>query len=199
MSGSKILECKPASHEWTDLRGKQCEMNIRIICVGKLKEKYWRDAVAEYMKRLSAYAKMEIVELKESRSDDIEEEGGRILSALGVSDNLISPGTNIQANKNRSAVITKMKSEIKEYVITLEIQGKELSSEQLAEKIGELGLEGKSDVALVIGGSCGLSAAVSSIADMKLSFSKMTFPHQMMRVILLEQIYRSFKIIRKES
>jgi 23S rRNA (pseudouridine1915-N3)-methyltransferase len=147
-------------------------MNIRIICIGKLKEKYWRDAVAEYLKRLSAYAKVEVIELKESRTDDINEEGERILATLDSR---------------------------KEYVITLEIQGKALSSEQLSEKIADLGIEGKSNVAFVIGGSCGLSADVSQASDYKLSFSKMTFPHQMMRVILLEQIYRSFKIIRNES
>ena len=147
-------------------------MNIRIICVGKLKEKYWRDAIAEYMKRLSAYAKVEIVELKESRTDDVNEEGERILAALASR---------------------------KEYVITLEIAGKALSSEQLANKIEDLGVEGKSNLAFVIGGSCGLSADVSQVSDFKLSFSKMTFPHQMMRVILLEQIYRSFKIIRNEA
>ena len=156
-------------------------MNIQIICIGKLKEKYWTDAVAEYMKRLSRYASVEIVELKESRLPDKAgpaeeekvkaEEGREILKA-------IKDGT---------------------YVITLEIQGKQLSSEELSAKIDSLGLEGKSDVAFVIGGSLGLSAEVSKRADFKLSFSKMTFPHQMMRVVLLEQIYRSFKIIRHEA
>lgn len=156
-------------------------MNIQIICIGKLKEKYWTDAVAEYMKRLSRYASVEIVELKESRLPDKAgsaeeervklEEGREILKA-------IKDGT---------------------YVITLEIQGKQLSSEELASKIEGLGLEGKSDIAFVIGGSIGLSPEVSKRADFKLSFSKMTFPHQMMRVVLLEQIYRSFKIIRHEA
>ena len=172
-------------------------MNIKIICIGKLKEDYWRDAVSEYMKRLSAYAKMEIVELKESRSDDIAEEGRRILEALGYE----SAGKKSVAvkgsGKSKDSFVVRGKG--KEYVITLEIDGKAMSSEQLAEKIDNLGLEGKSDITFVIGGSCGLSAEVSSIADMKLSFSKMTFPHQMMRVILLEQIYRSFKINRNES
>ena len=187
-------------------------MNIKIICIGKLKEKYWRDAAEEYIKRLSAYAKIQIVELKESRSDDIEEEGGRILAALGVSEGLIKsskntgggntdPGHNNGSilSKTDKALIGKMKGEIKDHIITLEIEGKALSSEQLAEKMETLGIEGKSNVAFIIGGSCGISRAVSSIADMKLSFSKMTFPHQMMRVILLEQIYRSFKINRNES
>ena len=176
------------------------DMNIKIICIGKLKEKYWRDAVAEYEKRLSAYAKVEITELKESRSDDINEEGERILSALGVPDNLLKTvkGTG-GPGAGGNAGINKIKQSIKDYLITLEIQGKGLSSEQLAEKIDNLGIEGKSSIAFVIGGSCGLSAAVSQAADYKLSFSKMTFPHQMMRVILLEQIYRSFKINRNEA
>lgn len=156
-------------------------MNIQIICIGKLKEKYWTDAVAEYMRRLSSYASVRIVELKESRLPDKAgaaeeekvklEEGREILKS-------IKDGT---------------------YVITLEIQGKQISSEELSAKIEELGLEGKSDVAFVIGGSLGLSPEVSKRADFKLSFSKMTFPHQMMRVVLLEQVYRSFKIMRHEA
>ena len=156
-------------------------LNIQIICIGKLKEKYWTDGVSEYMKRLSRYCSIEITELKESRLPDKAgeaeeenvktEEGRHILKA-------IKEGT---------------------YVITLEIGGKELSSTELAEKIGELSLSGNSSIAFVIGGSLGLSSEVSRRADFKLSFSKMTFPHQMMRVILLEQIYRSFKIIRHET
>lgn len=156
-------------------------MNIRIIAVGKLKEKYWRDAVAEYSKRLGAYCSLEIIEIKESPlranpSPADEEavkkaEGEEILRHLGKGD----------------------------YVITLEIKGKSLSSEQLASKIADLALDGKSSIAFVIGGSLGLSPDVSRRADFKLSFSAMTFPHQMMRVILLEQIYRSFKINRNET
>lgn len=156
-------------------------MNIRIIAVGKLKEKYWRDAVAEYSKRLGAYCSLEIIELKESPlranpSPADEEavkkaEGEEILRHLGKGD----------------------------YVMTLEIKGKSLSSEQLAAKVADLALEGKSSIAFVIGGSLGLSPDVSRRADFKLSFSAMTFPHQMMRVILLEQIYRSFKINRNET
>ena len=156
-------------------------MNIRIIAVGKLKEKYWRDAVAEYSKRLGAYCSLEIIEVKESLlranpSQADEEavkaaEGEDILRHIGKSD----------------------------YVITLEIKGKSLSSEQLAEKIAQLALDGKSTIDFVIGGSLGLSPKVSSRADLKLSFSAMTFPHQMMRVVLLEQIYRAFKINRGET
>lgn len=156
-------------------------MNIQIVCIGKLKEKYWREAVAEYSKRLSRFCALEIVELKESRLPDKasaaeeklvkQEEGREILKA-------IKPGT---------------------FVITLEILGKQLDSPQLAEKISQLSLEGKSSIAFVIGGSLGLSEEVSQRADFKLSFSKMTFPHQMMRVILLEQVYRAFKINRNET
>ena len=156
-------------------------MNIQIICIGKLKESYWTDAIKEYSKRLSRYCTLEIVELKESLLRDNAsaadeekvklEEGREILSR-------IKDGT---------------------YVITLEILGKQLSSEELADKIEGLGIEGKSNVAFVIGGSLGLSSEVSKRANFKLSFSRMTFPHQMMRVVLLEQIYRSFKIIRHET
>ncbi len=156
-------------------------MNIRIIAVGKLKERYWRDAVGEYTKRLGAYCSLELVEIKESplranpSAADEEAvktaEGEDILRHIGKGD----------------------------YVITLEIKGQGLSSEQLADKMADLALDGKSSIAFVIGGSLGLSPKVSKRADFKLSFSAMTFPHQMMRVILLEQIYRSFKINRNET
>lgn len=156
-------------------------MNIQIITIGKLKEKYWQDAVKEYSKRLSRFATLEILELKESllpnnasKADEEKvkiEEGREILKA-------IKDGT---------------------YVITLEILGKQLSSEELSSKLETLGIEGKSNIAFVIGGSLGLSKEVSDRANFKLSFSKMTFPHQMMRVVLLEQIYRSFKIIHNET
>ena len=166
-------------------------MNIRIVCVGKLKEKYWQGAEAEYLKRLSSYAKMEIVELKESPSDDVHEEGASMLKALGAQVADISA-------KNSSNVKAAVRKQT-DYIITLEIKGKSLDSEQLAAKINDLAIEGKSNITFIIGGSNGLSPEVSALADFKLSFSAMTFPHQMMRVILLEQIYRSFKIIRGEK
>ena len=143
-------------------------MNIRIICIGKLKEKYWVEAVGEYSKRLTKYCNLSIEELKE---DSLFEEGENILK--------------------------RIKKET--FVITLEIKGKMLDSEALAEKIESLGMEGKSDITFIIGGSTGLSEEVGRRADYKLSFSEMTFPHQMMRVILLEQVYRSFKIIKGET
>lgn len=156
-------------------------MNISIICVGKLKEKYWSDAVGEYSKRLKSYCTLDIVELKESRLPD---KAGPA-EELAVKE---AEGTEI---------LKKIKDNM--YVITLEVKGKMLSSEKLAEKIENLGIDGVSNVAFVIGGSLGLSEAVSKRANFKLSFSEMTFPHQMMRVILLEQIYRSFKIIKNET
>ena len=155
-------------------------MNINIVCIGKLKEKYWTDAIAEYSKRLGRYCKLEIVELKEERlpenaSPADEEnvksaEGKSILKALAADS----------------------------YVIALDVSGKQLSSEQLAKKLESLAVDGRSTIDLIIGGSLGLSDEVRRRADFRLSFSPMTFPHQMMRVVLLEQIYRSFKIIRKE-
>lgn len=156
-------------------------MKIQIICIGKLKEKYWTDAVLEYSKRLSRFCDLEITELKEAKLPDkaseaqeqavIEEEGKNILKHV----------------KDGS------------YVISLEILGKNLTSVELAEKMEELPLMGKSHVTFIIGGSLGLSRDVSKRADFKLSFSKMTFPHQMMRVILLEQVYRAFKINKNEA
>lgn len=143
-------------------------MNITILCIGKLKERYWVEAIAEYSKRLNKYCSLSIEELKE--------------------DLLFAEGQNI---------LKRIKKET--YVITLEIKGSMLTSEALAGKMELLGIEGKSDVTFIIGGSVGLSEEVSRRADYKLSFSKMTFPHQMMRVILLEQIYRSFKIIKGET
>ena len=155
-------------------------MNIKIICIGKLKEKYWVEAVAEYSKRLVPYCSLEIVELKESRlrqnAGPAEEEEVKINEGREILDK-IAPS---------------------DYVITLEIKGKRLSSEQLADKMADLALSSKSDIDFIIGGSLGLSQEVSRRADYKLSFSDMTFPHQMMRVILLEQIYRSYKIQRGE-
>jgi 23S rRNA (pseudouridine1915-N3)-methyltransferase len=143
-------------------------MNITILCVGKLKEKYWTEASDEYRKRLSRYCTIVVEELKE---ENPEGEGQNILKRL---------------KKDT-------------YVITLEIQGKALSSEELSSKIQGLALEGKSDITFVIGGSDGLSEEVSKRSDFKLSFSRMTFPHQMMRIFLLEQIYRSFKIMKGET
>jgi 23S rRNA (pseudouridine1915-N3)-methyltransferase len=155
-------------------------MKIRVICVGKIKENFYTDAVEEYSKRLSKYCKLEIVELPDEKTPDNasdtvnaqikEKEGKRILGSLSDSD----------------------------YVCALAIEGKMLDSVELSRFIDRLGIEGKSSIAFVIGGSLGLSGEVLSRADMKLSFSKMTFPHQLMRVILLEQVYRAYRIMKNE-
>lgn len=156
-------------------------MNVTILAVGKLKEKYWRDAVAEYSKRLKSYCSLQITEIKESplraNPSAADEEAVKIAEGADI--------------------LSRIRSS--DYVITLEIKGKVLSSESLAQKIEALAIDGKSSIVFVIGGSLGLSEEVSRRADFKLSFSAMTFPHQMMRVILLEQIYRSFKINRHEA
>ncbi len=156
-------------------------MNINIIAIGKLKERYWQDAVREYSKRLGSYCSLQIIELKESplRANPSAADELAVKEAEG------------------QEILRRIRRE--DYVISLEIRGKGMSSEQLAAKIEDLALNGKSTIDFVIGGSLGLSPAVSQRADLKLSFSAMTFPHQMMRVILLEQIYRSFKIIRGET
>ncbi|MBQ2677366.1 MAG: 23S rRNA (pseudouridine(1915)-N(3))-methyltransferase RlmH [Firmicutes bacterium] len=156
-------------------------MNITIVCIGKLKEKYWREAVAEYSKRLGGYCSLTVKELKEaplpSNPSPADEEAVKKAEGEAI----------LGAVKDQS------------YVISLEVKGRKFSSEELAERMADLALTGRSDVTFIIGGSLGLSAEVSKRADLRLSFSDMTFPHQMMRVILLEQIYRSFKINRNET
>lgn len=139
-------------------------VSIDIICVGRLKEKYWVDAVAEYSKRLSRFCKLSIIELTEDQD-----------------------------------MLAKLPAGSDSYIIALDIQGKKLDSEQLAEKMADVQLAGKSRIAFLIGGSTGLSEAEKSAAHMRLSFSAMTFPHQMFRVMLLEQIYRAFKINNNET
>ena len=156
-------------------------MNIKIIAVGKLKEKYLKDAVNEYMKRLSAYAKVEVIEIADEKEPDNA-------SAKDIE--------NIK-NKEGSKILDKIKD--REYVILLDVEGKQVSSEDLAGKLADLSLSGDSNLVFVIGGSNGVSEEVRGKADFKLSFSKMTFPHQLMRVILLEQVYRGFKINRGEA
>ncbi len=155
-------------------------MNITILCIGKLKERYWTEAVDEYWKRLSKYCTLTINEMKEEKAPDNPSNAEELAVKEGEG----------------KSILKQIKSDA--YVIALDIKGKEITSEALADKIHNLGLIGKSDVVFIIGGSIGLSEEVLSRADFRLSFSKMTFPHQMMRVILLEQIYRSFKIIKNE-
>ena len=155
-------------------------MKITVVAVGKIKERFFEDAIREYEKRLGRYCRLEIVQVADERTPDgagdalerqiKEREGERILAQ-------IKDGA---------------------YVIALAIEGKMLDSEELAQKLGQLGVGGVSQVVFVIGGSLGLSGAVLERADYRLSFSKMTFPHQMMRVILLEQVYRGFRILNHE-
>ena len=150
-------------------------MRITLITVGKIKEKYLRDAVAEYVKRLGKYCKLEIIETADEKTPDHASE--------------------IMEDAIRAKEAERILKHIREdaYVVTLEIQGKQLSSEELAEKIETLGIQGRSHIIFIIGGSIGLGREVLAKSDFALSFSKMTFPHQLMRVILLEQIYRSYR------
>lgn len=152
-------------------------MKITLITVGKIKEKYLKDAIAEYSKRLSKYCKLEVIEVADEKTPD-------------------------QASENVEQQIRKKEGErilryVKEdaYVITLEIGGTMLDSVAFAKKIETLGVQGKSHIIFIIGGSIGLGEDVLKRSDYGLSFSKMTFPHQLMRVILLEQVYRSYRII----
>ena len=147
---------------------------IKIITVGTIKEKYLKDAIEEYTKRISRYTNIELIEVKD--------------------EGLVEPVKAIEKEREK---IEKYLSE-KDYIITLEIEGKELTSEELAEKIDKIGLE-TSNITFIIGGSYGLSEKIKEKANFHLSFSKMTFPHQLFRVLLLEQIYRSYKINNNES
>ena len=155
-------------------------MHISIICVGKIKEKFFTGAVDEYKKRLSRYCKLDIIEVADEKTPDgaseIVEEQIRVKEGERILKNIKDDG----------------------FVVTLEIKGEMLSSEQLAAKIDQLGIRGVSHVQFIIGGSLGLSKEVMARSDYRLSFSRMTFPHQLMRVILLEQIYRSYRIIKGE-
>lgn len=155
-------------------------MKITLITVGKIKEKYLRDAIAEYSKRLSRYCKLEIIEVADEKTPD--------------------HASDVMGNTIRDKEAERIMKYVKEdaYVITLEINGKLISSEELSAKINQLGIQGTSHIIFIIGGSIGLGKEVLARSDYALSFSKMTFPHQLMRVILLEQIYRSYRIINGE-
>ena len=155
-------------------------MKIKIICVGKIKENFYKDAILEYSKRLSRYCILEVVEVEDEKTPD-------------------------KASENECSLIKKKEgqrilSHIKdnEFIVTLEIEGKKLTSPGLAKKLEEITVLGNSTLDFIIGGSLGLSDEIKNKADFKLSFSDMTFPHQLMRVILLEQIYRAFKINNNE-
>lgn len=147
---------------------------IKIVCVGKIKEAFYRDAIDEYKKRLSKYTDIEIIEVQDEGLTDektaIKKESEKILK-------VVNP---------------------KDYIITMEIEGKELSSTELATKIDSI-FNINSNITFIIGGSYGLSDEIKKLSNYKLSFSKLTFPHQLFRVLLLEQIYRSYKIINNET
>lgn len=155
-------------------------MKITIVCVGKIKEKFYMDAVQEYQKRLGRYCSLEIVEVADEKTKE------------EAADNEI----NLVKNREGERILKKVRDD--GYVIALAIDGVSLDSVELSEKIAGLGVHGISRIYFVIGGSLGLSDAVLQRADYKLSFSRMTFPHQLMRVILLEQIYRSYRIMNHE-
>ncbi|SFD69947.1 23S rRNA (pseudouridine1915-N3)-methyltransferase [Lentibacillus persicus] len=155
-------------------------MNISIIAVGKLKEKYLKQGIEEYLKRLGPYAKVQVKEVSDEKAPDN-------MSEAEIKDVKQKEGERILSHISQDA-----------YVITLEIDGKMLTSEKFAAKLDELATYGKSKVAFVIGGSVGMSEDVQKRSDLALSFSKLTFPHQMMRMILLEQVYRAFRIMRGE-
>ncbi|MBR3933966.1 MAG: 23S rRNA (pseudouridine(1915)-N(3))-methyltransferase RlmH [Clostridia bacterium] len=156
-------------------------MKIKIICVGKLKEKYLKDAISEYSKRLGRFCNFEVTELSDEKIPDnpsaaeeekvLFSEGEKILKCIAPSD----------------------------YVISLCVEGKQQSSEEFASMLSKLALGGKSTICFIIGGSLGLHNSVKTRSDLRLGFSKMTFPHQLMRVFLTEQIYRAFKINANEK
>lgn len=156
-------------------------MKITVIAVGKLKEKYWKQAIAEYEKRLGAYTKIDIVEVTDEKAPE----------------NMSEKEVEQVKAKEGERILAKIKPQ--STVITLEIQGKMLSSEGLAKELDQRMVQGTSDFTFIIGGSNGLHEDVLKRSNLALSFSKMTFPHQMMRVVLLEQIYRAFKINRGEA
>ncbi|MEH7083046.1 23S rRNA (pseudouridine(1915)-N(3))-methyltransferase RlmH [Neobacillus drentensis] len=155
-------------------------MNISIITVGKLKEKYLKQGIEEYLKRLTAYAKVDVIEVPDEKAPEV-------LSELEM----------VQVKqKEGERILAKISQDT--YVIALAIQGKLGSSEELADSLDKLATYGKSKIAFVIGGSLGLSEEVIKRSNEQLSFSRMTFPHQLMRLILVEQIYRAFRINRGE-
>jgi len=155
-------------------------MRITLICVGKLKEKYLVQGVEEYSKRLSRYCTLEIIELADEKTPD---------NASEALEDIIK-------RKEGERILKALKED--SYCIALAIEGSMLSSEELSNKINTLGINGTSHISIIIGGSLGLSEEVLKRADYKLSFSKMTFPHQLMRMILLEQIYRAYRIISNQ-
>ncbi len=155
-------------------------MKITILCVGKIKEQFYTDAVAEYLKRLSRYCSLELIEVADEKTPD---------KASEAVENQIK-------EKEAKRILQRLKEDA--FVCTLEIAGKQMDSVQLANWIQDCAVSGKSNIVFIIGGSLGLHSSVLERSNMALSFSKMTFPHQLMRVILCEQIYRAYRIINNE-
>lgn len=155
-------------------------MNINVIAVGRIKEKYIREGIDEFSKRLSRYVKLNIIEIADVKAPE----------------NLSEKEMNIVIEKEGDRLISKIPQN--SFIISLEIEGKDISSEILSKKIENMMIEGVNDITFIIGGSLGLCKQVKKLSNFKLSFSKMTFPHQLMRLILLEQIYRSFRIMKNE-
>lgn len=155
-------------------------MKITVLTVGKIKEKYLRDGIAEYAKRLGRYCKLEVIEVADEKTPDRASQAEELQIK------------NIEGERLRKYIKDG------DYVIALAIDGKMLDSVELSEKIEKLGVQGESSLVFVIGGSLGLADEVLQRADFKLSFSKMTFPHQLMRMILLEQLYRAYRIMHGE-
>jgi len=155
-------------------------MNITLISVGKLKEKYLKEAIDEYSKRLKRYCKLEIIELPDEKTPDNASEK----EELQIKD------------KEGELILSKIKDN--SYVIAMDLKGKHITSEEFSGLIQDLGVTGNPNITFIIGGSLGLSQKVISRANYKLCFSKMTFPHQLFRVMLLEQVYRAFRIMKNE-
>ena len=155
-------------------------MKITVICVGKSNEKFYTDAVKEYAKRLSRYCKLDIIEVADEKTVENASENVDLMIKRKEGDRILK---NVPDDS---------------YVIAMAIEGKMMTSVELSEKINDLAISGRSSITFIIGGSLGLATEVMSRADYKLSFSKMTFPHMLFRVMLLEQIYRSFRIINHE-
>ncbi len=155
-------------------------MDINIVAVGKIKERYIREGIDEFSKRLSRYVRLNIIEIDDEKAPE----------------NLSQKEMEMVMGKEGDRIIAKIPQN--SFIVSLEIEGKNISSEILSQKIENMMVSGINDITFIIGGSLGLSNEVKKMSNFKLSFSKMTFPHQLMRLILLEQIYRSFRIMRNE-
>ena len=155
-------------------------MNINIIAVGRIKEKYIQEGIKEFSKRLSRYCNLKIVEVDDEKAPE----------------NLSDKEMEAVKQKEGQKILSKIPQN--SFIISLEIQGREISSEDLSKKMEDVMVSGINDITFIIGGSLGLSDEVRNISNFKLSFSKMTFPHQLMRLILLEQIYRGWRIMKNE-